>query len=53
MMCGLIGRIEAQEGQAEQLATILSECSRNIPGCLSYIVALDPAETRPAGGLGL
>ncbi len=41
-MYGLIGRIDAVEGQREALARVLLKGLRDMPGCLSYIVANDP-----------
>lgn len=42
-MYGLIGRIDAVPGQRDALAAILIECVSGLPGCLSYVVAEDPA----------
>lgn len=42
-MFGLIGRITAQPGQRDALAAILLPGSGGMPGCLSYVVAEDPA----------
>ncbi|NUN67906.1 antibiotic biosynthesis monooxygenase [Pseudanabaena biceps] len=43
-MYGLIGRMKAVPGQRETLAAILLEGLDGMPGCLSYIVARDPAD---------
>ena len=43
-MYGLIGKITAAPGQRDALASILMEGTRAMPGCLSYVIALDPAE---------
>ena len=43
-MHGLIGRMRAQAGQREALLAIMLEGTQNMPGCLSYIVARDPAD---------
>ncbi|MFJ6023609.1 putative quinol monooxygenase [Brevundimonas sp. NPDC092305] len=43
-MYGLIGRMKAQPGQCDALAAILLEGTGAMPGCLSYIVARDPAD---------
>lgn len=43
-MYGLIGRMKAQPGQRDALATILLEGTGAMPGCLSYVVARDPAD---------
>ncbi len=44
-MFGLIGRIAATPGQRDALVSILLEGTGAMPGCLSYIVATDPADT--------
>lgn len=43
-MYGLIGKMSATAGKRDALATILLSGLRDMPGCLSYIVALDPAD---------
>lgn len=43
-MYGLIGTMSAQPGQRAALAAILLEGLRDMPGCLSYVVAEDPAK---------
>ncbi len=43
-MFGLIGRMKAQPGQRDALAAILLEGTAVMPGCLSYVVSLDPAD---------
>jgi len=43
-MYGLIGKMTALAGQRDTLARILLEGSQDMPGCLSYVVALDAAE---------
>ena len=43
-MYGLIGRMTAVEGQRDALVEILLEGIAGMPGCLSYIVATDPAD---------
>lgn len=43
-MYGLIGKMIATPGQREALAEILLEGTQEMPGCLSYVVAIDPAE---------
>jgi quinol monooxygenase YgiN len=43
-MHGLIGHIRAQPGHRDDLAAILLENTGAMPGCLSYIVALDPKD---------
>jgi quinol monooxygenase YgiN len=42
-MYGLIGRILAHPGKRDELAAILAPGEGGMPGCLSYIVATDPA----------
>jgi quinol monooxygenase YgiN len=43
-MFGLIGKITAASGQRDALAAILLEGTAAMPGCLSYVVAADPAD---------
>lgn len=43
-MYGLIGKITAVPGQRDALTAILLEGTVGMPGCLSYIVATDPAD---------
>lgn len=43
-MYGLIGKMNAVAGQRDALAAILLEGTRAMPGCLSYVVATDPAD---------
>lgn len=43
-MYGLIGKMTATAGQRDALIAILLEGTTAMPGCLSYIVAADPAE---------
>jgi len=43
-MYGLIGKMTALPGQRDALAAILLEGVQGMPGCLSYIVAADPAD---------
>lgn len=43
-MYGLIGKMNANPGQRDALAAILLEGTDAMPGCLSYIVARDPAD---------
>lgn len=40
-MYGLISKISAVSGQRDQLIAILLQSSRELPGCLSYVVAQD------------
>ncbi|MBK9926966.1 MAG: antibiotic biosynthesis monooxygenase [Anaerolineales bacterium] len=43
-MYGLIGKIKANAGERDALMSILLESATDMPGCLSYIVAKDPAD---------
>jgi quinol monooxygenase YgiN len=43
-MYGLIGKLLAQPGQREALLDILLAGTGDMPGCLSYIIARDPAD---------
>jgi quinol monooxygenase YgiN len=41
---GLIGKLTAGPGQRDALAAILLEGTDAMPGCLSYVIATDPAD---------
>jgi quinol monooxygenase YgiN len=43
-MYGLIGKITAVPGQRDALAAILMDGTGAMPGCLSYVIAQDPAD---------
>lgn len=43
-MYGLIGKMSAKPGQRDALIAILLDGIDSMPGCLSYIVARDPAD---------
>lgn len=43
-MYGLIGKMIAHPGQRDALIAILMESTGEMPGCLSYIIARDPAD---------
>lgn len=43
-MYGLIGKLKALPGQRDALITILLEGIGEMPGCLSYVIAHDPAD---------
>ena len=43
-MYGLIGKLRATSGNRDELISILLEQSGGMPGCLSYVVARDPAD---------
>lgn len=42
-MYGLIGKMTAKPGQRDALIAVLLDGVAGMPGCLSYIVAEDPA----------
>lgn len=41
-MYGLIGKMLAKPGQRDALVTLLLDGTAAMPGCLSYVVAVDP-----------
>lgn len=43
-MYGLIGKMAAVNGQRDALARILAQGTREMPGCRSYVIALDDAD---------
>ena len=43
-MYGLIGKMRTQPGQRDALIAILLAGTGGMPGCLSYVVAKDPAD---------
>ena len=43
-MYGLISKINTVPGQRDGLAAILVEGTSEMPGCLSYVIASDPAD---------
>jgi quinol monooxygenase YgiN len=43
-MYGLIGKMTAVAGQRDALASILLDSTQSMPGCLSYVIATDPAD---------
>ena len=43
-MYGLIGKMNAAPGQRDALAAILLDGTQAMPGCLSYVIARDPAD---------
>jgi quinol monooxygenase YgiN len=43
-MYGLIGNFTAQPGKRDELIALMAASTGNMPGCLSYIVAKDPAD---------
>jgi quinol monooxygenase YgiN len=44
-MYGLIGKISVVPGRRDALAELLLEASQAMPGCLSYVIAADPADS--------
>jgi quinol monooxygenase YgiN len=43
-MFGLIGRMRAVAGKRDELIGILLSGTGSMPGCLSYVIARDPAD---------
>ena len=43
-MFGLIGKMRAASGKRSELIAILSGGTQTMPGCISYVVAEDPAD---------
>ena len=43
-MYGLIGKMRAARGQRDAVIDVLRESTAALPGCLSYIIATDPAD---------
>ena len=43
-MYGLIGKMTAATGQRDALAAILLDATGAMAGCLSYVIAADPAD---------
>ena len=43
-MYGLIGKMKTAEGKRDELVKILLEGTDKMSGCLSYIIANDPAD---------
>jgi quinol monooxygenase YgiN len=43
-MYGLIGKMITVPGGRDELAAILLEATSEMPGCRSYVVAIDPAD---------
>ncbi len=43
-MFGLIGKLRARPDERDNLAAILVQSTGDLPGCLAYIVSLDPAD---------
>ncbi len=44
-MYGLIAKMKTKPGQRDALIAVLIEGTAAMPGCLSYIVAKDPADS--------
>ena len=43
-MYGLISKVNAVPGQRDALVAILVEGTQAMPGCLSYVIATEPAD---------
>ncbi len=43
-MHGMIGKMIAVEGKRDELIAILLAGTKEMPGCLTYVVAKDPAD---------
>ncbi|NKF21918.1 putative quinol monooxygenase [Solimonas marina] len=43
-MYGLIAKMRAMCGERDALAALLLEATTGMPGCLSYVIAQDPAD---------
>lgn len=43
-MYGVIGKMSALPGQRDALAALLLGSTQAMPGCLSYVIATDPAD---------
>ena len=43
-MYGLIGKMKAVPGKRDALIAVLLDGVSGMPGCLSYVVAQDPAD---------
>ena len=46
-MYGLIGKMTASPGRRDELARAMLDGTQSMPGCLSYIIANDPADLDP------
>ncbi len=43
-MFGLIGKMRAHPSKRDELLALLLDSTTGMPGCLSYVVATDPAD---------
>jgi quinol monooxygenase YgiN len=43
-MFGLIGKMRAAPGKRDEMSAILAAGTQAMPGCISYVVAEDPAD---------
>ena len=43
-MYGLIGKMTAVAGERDTVAALLLDGTQAMPGCLSYVIATDPAD---------
>lgn len=44
-MYGLIGKMRSAPGKREELLELMLAVTATLPGCLSYVIARDPADT--------
>lgn len=44
-MYGIIGKMKVASGQRDSVVAALLDGIKSMPGCLSYIVALDPSDS--------
>jgi quinol monooxygenase YgiN len=44
-MYGLIGQMLAVSGKRDELVALLGEGTTSMPGCFSYVIALDPTNS--------
>ena len=44
-MYGIIGKIIAQDGKRDELIAILLAGTRDMPGCISYVIAEDSSDS--------
>ena len=43
-MYGLIGKMRAARGKRDAVMDVLRETTGALPGCLSYVIAIDPVD---------
>lgn len=44
-MYGLIGKMSAVAGKRDELLQAMLKGTESMPGCLSYVIAIDPADS--------